>query len=105
MTLPFPSSGKRLIKQLDRQAATYQLLAENRVRTMSQQYPRIHRDERLVGQILRLNRGLAREKFSRIDEPDYGHLMNYMFIADGAKVPFERVIVPRVEIELAFQFV
>ena len=25
-----------------------------------------------------------------------------MFIADGAKIPFERFIVPRVEIELAF---
>jgi len=38
----------------------------------------------------------------QIDEPDYGHLMDYMFFADGAKIPFERFIVPRVEIELAF---
>src|SRR4249919_4072328 len=44
----------------------------------------------------------AMQRSSQIDEPDYGHLMDYMFIADGAKVPFERFIVPRVEIELAF---
>ena len=44
----------------------------------------------------------AMQQSSQIDEPDYGHLMDYMFIADGAKIPFERFIVPRVEIELAF---
>ena len=44
----------------------------------------------------------AMQQSSQIDEPDYGHLMDYMFIADGAKIAFERFIVPRVEIELAF---
>ena len=44
----------------------------------------------------------AMQQSSQIDEPDYGHLMDYMFFADGAKIPFERYIVPRVEIELAF---
>jgi len=39
---------------------------------------------------------------SQIDEPDYGVLHDYMIIEDGAKVPFERFIVPRVEPELVF---
>ncbi len=44
----------------------------------------------------------AMQQSSQIDEPDYGTLLDYMFIEDGAKIPFERFIVPRVEIELAF---
>ncbi len=44
----------------------------------------------------------AMQQSSQIDEPDYGVLLDNMFIEDGAKVPFERFIVPRVEIELAF---
>jgi 2-oxo-hept-3-ene-1,7-dioate hydratase len=37
-----------------------------------------------------------------IDEPDYGHLLDTMMIADGAKVPHDKFCRPRVEIELAF---
>jgi 2-oxo-hept-3-ene-1,7-dioate hydratase len=44
----------------------------------------------------------AMQASSQIDEPDYGALHDYMMIEDGAKVPFERFIVPRVEIELVF---
>jgi 2-oxo-hept-3-ene-1,7-dioate hydratase len=44
----------------------------------------------------------AMQQSSQIDEPDYGVLHDYMVIEDGAKVPFERFIVPRVEIELVF---
>jgi 2-oxo-hept-3-ene-1,7-dioate hydratase len=39
---------------------------------------------------------------SQINEPDYGHLLDYMMIADGAKVPHSNFCVPRVEVELAF---
>src|SRR2546427_9092208 len=39
---------------------------------------------------------------SQINEPDYGHLLDTMMIADGAKVPHANYCVPRVEIELAF---
>jgi 2-oxo-hept-3-ene-1,7-dioate hydratase len=42
------------------------------------------------------------QRSSGIDEPDYGHLLDTMMIADGAKVPHERYCVPRVEVELAF---
>ena len=44
----------------------------------------------------------AMQLSSQIDEPDYGHLLDYMFINDGEKIPFERFIVPRVEMEVAF---
>lgn len=44
----------------------------------------------------------AMQQSSQINEPDYGHLLDYMMIADGAKVPHENYCVPRVEVELAF---
>jgi 2-oxo-hept-3-ene-1,7-dioate hydratase len=44
----------------------------------------------------------AMQRSSQIDEPDYGHLLDSMMIADGAKVPHEDYCLPRVEIELAF---
>jgi 2-oxo-hept-3-ene-1,7-dioate hydratase len=42
------------------------------------------------------------QRSSQIDEPDYGHLLDTMMVADGAKVPHENYCRPRVEIELAF---
>ncbi len=44
----------------------------------------------------------AMQRSSAIDEPDYGHLLEDMLIADGAKVPHARFCAPRVEVELAF---
>jgi len=44
----------------------------------------------------------AMQQSSQIDEPDYGHLLDYMMIADGAKVPHAQYCIPRVELELAF---
>src|SRR5258705_13152186 len=44
----------------------------------------------------------AMQRSSQIDEPDYGHLLDTMMIADGAKVPHENFCLPRVEVELAF---
>jgi 2-oxo-hept-3-ene-1,7-dioate hydratase len=44
----------------------------------------------------------AMQQSSQIDEPDFGVLHDYMLIEDGANVPFERFIVPRVEPELVF---
>jgi 2-oxo-hept-3-ene-1,7-dioate hydratase len=37
-----------------------------------------------------------------IDEPDYGFLLDDMFFGDGARLPSDRFIEPRVEAELAF---
>ena len=44
----------------------------------------------------------AMQRSSQIDEPDYGHLLDDMMIADGAKVAHANYCRPRVEIELAF---
>ena len=44
----------------------------------------------------------AMQQSSQIDEPDYGHLLDYMMVADGARIPWENYCVPRVEVELAF---
>jgi len=44
----------------------------------------------------------AMQASSQINEPDYGHLLDTMMIADGAKVPHANFCVPRVEVELAF---
>ena len=44
----------------------------------------------------------AMQRSSMIDEPDYGHLLDNMMIADGAKIPHANYCKPRVEIELAF---
>ncbi|MGA2548564.1 MAG: 2-oxo-hept-4-ene-1,7-dioate hydratase [Burkholderiaceae bacterium] len=44
----------------------------------------------------------AMQQSSQIDEPDYGVLLDEMFLQDGAQIPVRRFIVPRVEVELAF---
>src|SRR4029079_2623059 len=44
----------------------------------------------------------AMQRSSQIDEPDYGHLLDDMMIADGARVPHANYCAPRVEVELAF---
>lgn len=44
----------------------------------------------------------AMQRSSQISEPDYGHLLDDMMIADGAKVPHAHFCIPRVEVELAF---
>lgn len=44
----------------------------------------------------------AMQLSSQIDEPDYGALLDDMLFDDGADIPHDRFIVPRVEVELAF---
>jgi 2-oxo-hept-3-ene-1,7-dioate hydratase len=44
----------------------------------------------------------AMQQASQITEPDYAPLMDDMFFANGADIPAQRFIAPRVEVELAF---
>ncbi|MDD0840361.1 2-oxo-hepta-3-ene-1,7-dioic acid hydratase [Curvibacter sp. HBC61] len=44
----------------------------------------------------------AMQLSSQIDEPDYGTLLDDMFLAEGGDIPFHRFIAPRIEVELAF---
>jgi 2-oxo-hept-3-ene-1,7-dioate hydratase len=42
------------------------------------------------------------QKAVNINEPDYGALLDDMFYSDGAQIPTDRFIEPRLEVELAF---
>jgi len=44
----------------------------------------------------------AMQMASKIDEPDYGFLTDDMLYADGARIPIDRFLSPRLEVELAF---
>src|ERR1700744_4557905 len=57
--------------------------------------------EKLIGHKVGLT-SKAMQASSQIDEPDYGHLLDNMMVADGARIPHENYCLPRVEIELAF---
>ena len=62
---------------------------------------RIKTGAKLIGHKVGLT-SKAMQRSSQIDEPDYGHLLDDMMIADGAKVQHGDYCRPRVEIELAF---
>jgi 2-oxo-hept-3-ene-1,7-dioate hydratase len=62
---------------------------------------RIKAGAKLIGHKVGLT-SKAMQASSQINEPDYGHLLDDMMIADGAKVPHSNYCLPRVEIELAF---
>jgi 2-oxo-hept-3-ene-1,7-dioate hydratase len=56
---------------------------------------------KLIGHKVGLT-SLAMQRSSKIDEPDYGYLLDDMLIPDGAKIPHSNFAVPRVELELTF---
>lgn len=56
---------------------------------------------KLVGHKIGLT-SRAMQVSSNISEPDYGALLDDMFFDEGTDIPFQRFIVPRVEVELAF---
>ena len=62
---------------------------------------RIKAGAKLIGHKVGLT-SKAMQRSSQIDEPDYGHLLDNMMIADGASVPHANYCLPRVEVELAF---
>lgn len=103
------------------QAAVHLDLAERsrqQVRQFSLQHPDITLDDayaiqrawvaqkikdgrKLVGHKIGLT-SRAMQVSSNINEPDYGTLLDDMLFDEGSDIPFERFIVPRVEVELAF---
>lgn len=62
---------------------------------------KINDGRKLVGHKIGLT-SRAMQVSSNITEPDYGALLDDMFFDEGSDIPFERFIVPRVEVELAF---
>lgn len=59
------------------------------------------RGRRIIGHKIGLT-SRAMQQSSQIDEPDYGVLLDDMLFYDGAALPANRFILPRVEVELAF---
>lgn len=62
---------------------------------------KVARGQRPLGHKIGLT-SRAMQLSARIDEPDYGVLLDDMFFEDNAEIPIERFIVPRLEVELAF---
>jgi 2-oxo-hept-3-ene-1,7-dioate hydratase len=62
---------------------------------------RIAAGAKLIGHKVGLT-SKAMQRSSQINEPDYGHLFDYMMIPDGSKIAHATYCRPRVEIELAF---
>lgn len=62
---------------------------------------KIRDGRKLVGHKIGLT-SRAMQVSSNISEPDYGALLDDMLFDEGSDIPFERFIVPRVEVELAF---
>ena len=62
---------------------------------------RVARGEQLRGHKVGLTATAMQELFG-VDEPDYGHLLESMFISDGATVSLDRFIDAQVEVEPAF---
>src|SRR5713101_7849615 len=102
-----PSIGSTMLSESDRQAAAQLLrIAEQKcepVKQLSSTWPDITFEDayaiqnlvqkqkmsegrKLIGHKVGLT-SKAMQRSSVIDEPDYGHLLDDMIIADGAKVP------------------
>ncbi|MCY1424365.1 2-oxo-hept-4-ene-1,7-dioate hydratase [compost metagenome] len=62
---------------------------------------KIRDGRKLVGHKIGLT-SRAMQVSSNITEPDYGALLDNMLFDEGSDIPFDRFIVPRVEVELAF---
>ncbi|KAF1050894.1 MAG: 2-oxo-hept-4-ene-1,7-dioate hydratase [Stenotrophomonas maltophilia] len=62
---------------------------------------KLRNGRRLVGHKIGLT-SRAMQVSSNITEPDYGALLDDMLFEEGSDIPFQRFIVPRVEVELAF---
>lgn len=44
----------------------------------------------------------AMQRLLGVDEPDFGHLFNDMYVADGATISMDGLIAPKIEPEIAF---
>jgi 2-keto-4-pentenoate hydratase len=55
----------------------------------------------IVGKKIGLT-SLAMQQLLKVDQPDYGHLLDEMVVENGGAIPFSRVLQPRVEAEIAF---
>jgi 2-keto-4-pentenoate hydratase len=62
---------------------------------------KIDSGKRIVGKKIGLT-SLAMQKLLGVNEPDYGHLLDEMMVKNGGHLPYEKVLQPKVEAEIAF---
>ncbi len=62
---------------------------------------KIKSGSRIVGKKIGLT-SLAMQQLLKVDQPDYGHLLDDMVVENGGAIDFSRVLQPRVEAEIAF---
>ncbi|HZG84056.1 2-keto-4-pentenoate hydratase [Paenibacillus sp.] len=56
---------------------------------------------KVVGKKIGLT-SLAMQQLLKVDQPDYGHLLDDMVVENGGAISFSRVLQPKVEAEIAF---
>jgi 2-keto-4-pentenoate hydratase len=62
---------------------------------------KLHQGQKVVGKKIGLT-SKAMQQLLGVDQPDYGHLLDGMVVEHGQQVPWERVLQPKVEAEIAF---
>jgi len=62
---------------------------------------KVKEGSRIVGKKIGLT-SLAMQQLLKVDQPDYGHLLDDMVVENGGVISFSRVLQPKVEAEIAF---
>lgn len=62
---------------------------------------KLQQGQRVVGKKIGLTSKAIQQMFG-VNQPDYGHLLDTMAIADGGDAPMSRLLQPKVESEIAF---
>lgn len=62
---------------------------------------KVEKGQRVTGKKIGLT-SRAMQELLGVDQPDYGHLLDGMVVENGEEIPFDRVLQPRVEAEIAF---
>lgn len=62
---------------------------------------KLQQGSRVVGKKIGLTSQAIQQMFG-VDQPDYGHLLDTMAIADGGQAPMARLLQPKIESEIAF---
>jgi len=93
-------TSRRVVPQLSR---TYPAIELADAYDIQRRWAELHiaRGARVIGHKIGLT-SRAMQLASKLEEPDYGRLLDAMLYRDGQKIPSSRFIRPRLEVELAF---
>ncbi|MGH8286722.1 MAG: 2-oxo-hept-4-ene-1,7-dioate hydratase [Steroidobacteraceae bacterium] len=92
--------GRRPIPQLSKSFPSMEISDAYRVQALWAE-ARIAKGARMVGHKIGLT-SRAMQMASKMTEPDYGRILDDAMYNDGARIPADRFIKPRLEVELAF---